>query len=260
MIQTGMFSETGMFSVVVGSLILLYACYSDLKSRSVANEVWLLMIAVGIPIALYNVYLSGITFLIRFGFSLFFTFLLAYLFFYLNLFGGADAKALIGIAILIPINPLNASLIVDPLPFAITTLFNAAIISLIVPPSMFFYNLRHLRSKRLSENLNLAFIGYTMRIDALAEATHKHVRALHVYEEDGDAVEGDVKRKFVFGGLDLDDDMVEQLKTYRAQGKIDEEVWVTPELPYMLFITAGFFIALFYGNLILLILTALVPL
>jgi preflagellin peptidase FlaK len=255
--------QAGIFSVVVGSLILLYACYSDLKSRSVANEVWLLMIAVGIPIAIYNLYLSGIPFLIRFGFSLLFTFLLAYLFFYLNLFGGADAKALIGIAILIPMHPLNASLIVDPLPFAITTLFNAAIISLIVPPSMFFYNLRHLRSKRLSENLNLAFIGYTMRIDALAEATHKHVRALHVYDEEGgggEAESGTVKRKFVFGGLDLDDDMVKQLKTYRAQGKIDEDVWVTPELPYMLFITAGFFIALFYGNLILLILTTLVPL
>jgi preflagellin peptidase FlaK len=256
--------QAGIFSVVVGSLILLYACYSDLKSRSVANEVWLLMIAVGIPIALYNFYLSGIPFLIRLGFSLLFTFLLAYLFFYLGLFGGADAKALISIAILIPMNPLNASLIGDPLPFAITTLFNAAIISLIVPPSMFLYNLRHLRSERLSDNLNLAFIGYTMRIDTLAEATHKHVRALHVYEEEGggdeEAESGTVKRKFVFGGLDLDDDLVDQLKTYRAQGKIDEDVWVTPELPYMLFITAGFFIALFYGNLILLILTTLVPL
>ena len=255
--------QTGIFSVVVGSLILLYACYSDLKSRSVANEVWLPMIAVGIPIAIYNVYLSGMPFLIRFGFSLLFTFLLAYLFFYLGLFGGADAKALIGIAILIPMNPLNASLLVDPLPFAITTLFNAAIISLIVPPSLFLYNLRHLRSKRLSENLNLAFIGYTVRIDALAEATHKHLRALHVYEEGGgdeEAESGTVKRKFVFGGRDLDANMVEQLKTYRAQGTIDEDVWVTPELPYMLFITAGFFIALFYGNLILFILTTLVPL
>ena len=253
--------QTGIFSVVVGSLILLYACYSDLKSRRVANEVWLLMIAVGIPIAIYNVYLSGMPFLIRFGFSFLFTFLLAYLFFYLGLFGGADAKALIGIAILIPMNPLNASLLVDPLPFAITTLFNAAIISLIVPPALFLYNLRHLRSKRLSENLNLAFIGYTVRIDALAEATHKHLRALHVYEGgDEEAESGTVKRKFVFGGRDLDEDMVEQLKTYRAQGTIDEDVWVTPELPYMLFITAGFFIALFYGNLILFILTTLVPL
>jgi preflagellin peptidase FlaK len=254
--------QTGMFSVVFCSLILLYACYSDLKTRTVANEVWLLMIAVGIPLAIYNFYVQGIPFLIRFVLSLAVTFALSYLFFYMNLFGGADAKSLISIAVLLPVNPLlSTSLIFYPLPFAVTTLFNGAIISLIVPPSLFLYNLLPLRSAGLQKDLSLAFIGYKMRIDGLAKSKHKFLRLLHSYESaEGAGKEGTVKRKFSFGGAEIDDETIEKLKNYYAQGKISEDVWVTPGLPYMLFITAGFFIALFYGNLILHILTALFPL
>lgn len=252
--------QTAIFSVLVCSVILLYACYSDLKSRSVANELWLLMIAVGVPLAIYNFYLSGIPFLLRFGFSLLFTFLLASLFFYLNLFGGADAKGLIGIAILIPTNPLNASLIYDPFPFAITTLFNGAIISgfflVILLPSMIFLNLSNLDSKEFRENRSLALIGYKMHIEALTNPKYKILlRLLHSYDEEGEADDGTIKRNFIIGGIEIDDEVLEQLKKYHVQGKIGEDVWVTPGLPYMFFITAGFFIALFYGNLMLRILT-----
>lgn len=249
--------KTDIFSVIFCSLILIYACYSDIKKRSVANELWLLMITIGVPIAIYNIFFYGIPSLIRFIFSLFFTFLLSYLFFSFHLFGGADAKSLIGIAVLIPTNPGNSSLIFDPFPFAITTLFNAAIVSLIVPPSMFFYNFLNLRSKVLREKLRLAFIGYKMHIGALTKVKHKHRRLLHSYEEEGEVRGGALKRKFIFGGVKIDDEMMERLKNYIAQGKIDEDIWVTPELPFMLFITSGFFISLFYGNLIFHILSLL---
>ena len=239
------------FSVIVCSVILLYACYSDIKTRTVANELWLIMILVGIPLAIYNFHLYGMPFLNRFGISLLFTSLLAYLFFRLGLFGGADAKSLIGIAVLIPTNPLHSSLIFDPFPFAITTLFNAAVISLIGPLTLFFYNLRNLRFEVLRENLGLAFIGYKMHIAALTKPEHKNLlRLLHSYEAE-EVEEGAVKRKYVLGGVEIDDAMIEELKNYRAQGKIGEDVWVTPGLPYMLFITSGFFVALFYGNLII---------
>ena len=256
--------QTGMFSVVFCSLILLYACYSDLKTRTVANEVWLLMIGVGIPLAIYNVYLQGVPFLFRFGFSLSVTFLLSALFFYLNLFGGADAKSLIGIAVLIPINPLStAAQILDPFPFAITSLFNGAIASafflLFLLPVMVVHNVLNLDFNEFKQNLRLVGIGYRKPITVLANPNHKHLRLLHSYDA-GEAEGSDVKRKFVLGGVELDDETIEKLKTYREQGRIDEDVWVTPGLPYMLFITAGFFSALFYGNVILRILTALFPL
>jgi hypothetical protein len=111
----------------------------------------------------------------------------------------------------------------------------------------------------LRKNISLAFIGYKLPIDALTDTDvkNKHVRLVHLYEDEADdeVVEveggrGDVRRKFIFGGVEIDKEVVERLKNYHAQGKIGEEAWVTPELPFMLFITAGFFISLFYGNLI----------
>ena len=261
-------NELTIFCVIFCMHILIYACYSDIKKRSVPNKLWLLMIAVGIPIAGYNIFIYGTPFLIRFISSIFFTFALSFLFFRFNLFGGADAKCLIAISVLIPMQPsftflfyhfpinFNSSLMLAPFPFAITTLLNAAIISLIVPPSVFFYNFLHLHREELRKNISLAFIGYKLPIDALTDTdvNNKHVRLVHLYEdEDDEEVEGgrgDLRRKFIFGGVEIDKEVVERLKDYHAQGKIGEEVWVTPELPFMLFITAGFFISLFYGNLI----------
>ena len=241
--------QTEFFSVGFCAAILFYACYADLKTRTVTNKLWLLPLAVGLPLALYNWYLSGLPFLIRLGYSLGFTFLFAYLFFYLNLFGGADAKALMGIALLIPTNPLFAAPIPDPFPFAITTLFNGAILSVLVFPVMFLYNALKLRPSELRAHLGLAFVGYKRRIDTLATAKRTFHRLLHSYELEEETSGEPVRRAFVFGGLEIDDDVIHELKTYHEQGKIGDSVWVTPGLPYMLFITAGFFFALFAGNL-----------
>ncbi len=246
--------QTGTISVIFCSLILMYASYSDIKTRSVANELWLLMIAAGVPLVIYNSVLYGIPFLSRFSYSLLFTLMLSYLFFRFYLFGGADAKSLIGIAVLIPTNPRYTFLLPDPFPFAITTLFNATVISLMVPAFLLLYNVLNLRDKGLREHLGLAFIGYKIRIETLGMGTHKHLRSLHAYEGEGEGEEGALKRKLILGGVEIDKDLIEKLKDYHERGKIGEEVWVTPEIPFMLYITFGFFISLFYGNLILRIL------
>jgi len=214
------------------------------------------MIAVGIPIAIYNIFIYGIPFLIRFTFSVLFTFALTYLFFRLCLFGGADAKCLIAISVLIPEHPgfacvysqftANSPLMLFP--FAITTLLNAALFSLSVPLFLFVYNLLTLSREELRGNLGCLFIGYKLRIEALSEMVNKHTRLVHSYEADEEG--GDIKRIYIFGGVELDAEVVEALKNCHARGKIGESVWVTPELPFILFITAGFFTSLLYGNLI----------
>ncbi|HDS44632.1 MAG TPA: A24 family peptidase [Methanomicrobia archaeon] len=240
---------TELFSVGFCATILCYACYSDLKTRTVSNKLWLLLLAVGLPLALYNGYRSGVPFLIGLGYSIGFTTLLAYLFFYLNLFGGADAKALMGIALLIPTNPLFAAPIPDPFPFAITTLFNGAMLSVLVFPLMFLYNVVKLPPSELRAHLGLAFVGYKRSIDTLASAKRTFQRLLHSYELDEESGGETVRRAFVIRGLEIDEDAIHELKTYHEQGKIGDAVWVTPGLPYMLFITAGFFFAFFAGNL-----------
>ena len=253
-------TQTELFSVVFCAAILLYACYADLKTRTVTNKLWMLLLAIALPLALYNWYRSGVPFLITLGYSIGFTFLLAYLFFRLNLFGGADAKALVGIALLIPMNPFFAAPIPDPFPFAITALFNGTIFSVPVFPIMFLYNTVKLRPAELRAHLGLAFVGYKRRIDTLVDAKRTFQRLLHAYELDEETGGETLKQVFVLGGLEIDDALIETLRTYHEQDKIDDTVWVTPGLPYMLFITAGFFIALVAGNLPFRIMLALLSL
>ena len=120
---------------------------------------------------------------------------------------------------------------------------------------MLFLNLSNLDANEFRENRGLALIGYKMNIEALTKPKYKVLlRLLHSYDEEGEADDGTIKRNFIIGGIEIDDAVLEQLQKYHVQGKIGEDVWVTPGLPYMFFITAGFFIALFYGNLILRIL------
>jgi preflagellin peptidase FlaK len=248
--------ESNILILVFCFSCLIYASWRDLKSRSVTNRLWLLMIAVGIPLASYNLFIHRIPFLILLTFSLLFTFALSYLLFRLRLFGGADAKSLICISLLIPAHPtihlfshhfplslpLNTGF--TPLPFAISTLLNATILSLIVPLTLFFYNLSKLRPEELRKNLRYLFIGYQLPVDALSKV--KHTRLVHLYEEKA----GNVERKVLFGGVEMDNEVREKLKRYAAEGRIGEEVWVTPDLPFMLFITAGFGISILYGNFI----------
>jgi len=250
-----------LFSVLFCAPILIYACYSDIIKRSVTNKLWLFMVAIGFPVALYNFFSQGTDFLICFTYSVLFTFALTYLFFRLGLFGGADAKCLIAISVLIPVQPdfafvyyqyaANSSLLLFP--FAITTLLNGAIFSLCVPIGLFVYNVLSLSRGELKANLRYAFIGYEKSLEAVSGM--KHTRLVHLYDDDEEG--GDIKRSFIFGGIEIDAEVVEALKKYHAQGKIGDKVWVTPELPFILFITAGFLSALLFGNLVFCILLSL---
>ena len=231
--------------VIVCMLILAYACYQDIKERSVTNLLWLIMIAVGIPCALYTISLQSMLFLFPFIYSVSFTFVLAYLFFKLHLFGGADAKSLMGISVLIPQHTALFSTIFDPFPFAVTTLINAALISSAVPLFLFLYNLLHRSSETERKNFVTFFIGYKLPIAGLEKK--RHLRLVHDYYE---AEGGEITRDYIFGGIVIDKEVIETLKRYYEQGKIERVVWVTPELPFMLFITAGFALSLLYGNVI----------
>ena len=91
--------------LIVGILLLSYASYTDLKTRRASNKLWWIMGSAGLILILIqyftigfenNIYLFFIPIMI-FLFYVFFQFRL--------IFGGADAKALMAIAILAPIKP-----------------------------------------------------------------------------------------------------------------------------------------------------------
>jgi len=232
------------YRVVFALLILAYACYTDIKKRSVSNIVWLVMMGVGIAFAGYYTVLQGMSFLILLIFSAAITGAVSYIFFRLGLFGAADAKALICTALLFPTQPrfiifshnfplFDASVPVF-FPFALIVLLNAAFFALSVPMSLFFRNLHSLGLKGFMRNATLCFVAYQVNVDGLR--SDRFARLTHTYEE----IDGHLTRRYSLGGTPLNSDTVQRLKAYHSEEKVAAEVWVTSELPFILFIALGF--------------------
>src|SRR3970040_389536 len=84
---------------------LIYSCYSDIKTRRVSNKVWFVMLAGGILLVLYDISIYGAAYLPRLFISAGFIFVFVYILFQVGVFGGADAKSLIVLSIILPAYP-----------------------------------------------------------------------------------------------------------------------------------------------------------
>jgi len=239
-------------AVAFSLLVLVYASYRDIKQRTVPNKVWLLMLLVGVSFVLYYILSIGVPYIIRVAWSLGVTSALCYLFYRFHLFGGADAKSLISIALLFPTHPQFAILslqfpiyggLPQAFPLAMLTMLYGSFLALLVPIFLFFRNLQKLGIRAVLSNLGMAFLGYRVPVDQLAG--RRNVKLLHVYEESN----GSIRRRFNPGGMPVDDSTLETLRRYHKQGKIPGEVWVTPEVPFLFFITCGFVMSTFLGGL-----------
>lgn len=244
------------FIVLFCLLILIYACRSDLRERSVSNIPWLVMAMAGIGLLIRGVATDGTSLLVKSAVSIVLTLVVAYLFFRLNLFGAADAKCLIAMSVLFPAPPTfvilsqRFPLLFDPatpevLPFALTTLMNAALLALVVPLSLCVRNLLDLGFGGCCRQPGKVFTSYQIPIAQLAKK--KHVRLVHPFPEK----DGKLKKIFNLSGVEIDEEMVKQLENYHREGRLGDKVWVTPELPFIVFITAGFLTAVLLGNLVM---------
>ncbi len=152
--------------------------------------------------------------------------------------GGADAKSLIALSLMFPIYPMVGGfpLISVPnelsmliFPFSLLVLLNAAILSLVVPLGLFFYNLAH---------RDLVFpamvLGYRTSID---DAKKKFVWPMQRVDND--------HLKFVYFPKE-DEENEKILQALAAFGA--KFIWVTPKIPFLLFITAGLVVSAVLGN------------
>jgi len=243
--------EMDIYWIVFSLLILACACYFDLRKRSVSNTVWLVMAGVGIAFDGYYTVVQGMSFLIPFIFSAIITGIVSYIFFRLRLFGAADAKALICIALIFPTQPVFTILshnfpifgtyIPIVFPFAFIVLLNAAVLALIVPILLFFRNLHSLGLREFIGNAALSFVAYRVSINELRG--DGFVRLACKYEER----DGKLTRRYSLGGTPLNNDTVQILRAYHREGKAAGDVWVTPELPFILFVSLGFLASCLLG-------------
>lgn len=210
------------------------------------------MLASGSLFIFYEVFTAGTSYLKPLLFSGVLVFTVVYILFQLGAFGGGDAKGLIVLSILFPSYPVfSFSEKIYPLLglppvglFTFTVLGNALLLTTLVPLGMFGYNLLHF-SREMIKNPLYMFIGYRTEISSLK--SKKHLGLLEKFELDES---GSLKRGLARTGLNFDANQKPELEEYLKKGLIEKDIWVTPGLPFMLSITAGFITAVVFGDLI----------
>jgi preflagellin peptidase FlaK len=235
---------------------LIYSSWRDIVSREVSDRVWMIFYPVGLVLtAIRLIVQPGSWFQILLSVAITIAVSLALPF--LGLWGGADGKAFICLALMNPLIPAlggNLSHVVDPF-FPLVVFSNAYLASL---ASMLYPIQRNLRTRRrhtLFEGLEhesglhkvTAFLtGYQVPIDQLESKPHLFL--LESVHGQGSAV----RRRFEFDlRVDLDRGKeFAEIKRAVDLGLLRGGIWVSPGLPFLVFVTSGLGVSLLFGDVL----------
>lgn len=244
---------------------LLYASWSDYKTREVVNRVWAIYAPLALALTLAELLLYNPSKLPFFALSFGTTTAFALLLFYTGAFGGADSKALMCIALALPFfpEPLLTPIFtsgMSPLAqniFPLTIFSNAVLFAATSSIYMLLRNLiwriktkrkifeGTLRTEPTGKKLVVLITGYKVSVAKLKEKWHVYPM------EDIEESEAALKRKLVVVPKDEGrTEIVERLSKAVDAGKIDTYVWATPGLPMLIFVTIGFIVALLFGDIV----------
>ena len=308
--------------------VLGWAALRDVRTRRVPNRVWLPLVVAGVVALAWDAVLVAggrrwPLFAVRVGLSLGLVAPLGYLFWRLGGFGGADAKAVMSLALLLPANPryyppgaTDAAATVLPLQPAPLGVFSLTILSNTVLVGLAYPLVLALRNLPRGELTPAMFIGRPVAVAEIVEEYGRllespsgftrrglDVDALRMYlrwrgvtledvraapdryqhplptarDDPGDGSVGD--RVATDGGAPepavrpLDTWGAERfLEAHRAYGTTPAElraglevltepdrevVWLTPGVPFLLPTFVGLVVALSYGDLLFVLLSAL---
>ena len=250
----------------ISLLFLVYASWSDYKTREVSNNLWILYAPPAFALTFTELFLyEDMQTMIFYGESFGLTAAFAIILFYSGGFGGADAKALMCLALALPFYP-------EPLPlkpllgeispishifFPFTVFSNSVLLAAATAVYMLLSNIiwhkktgrkifeEELDKESLGKKILTLATGYKVSLSKLKQKWHLYPL------EDIEETDGQFARKLVIIPKDEDRNaIVERLAKAEDSGKIKDLIWATPGLPMLIFITAGLVIALFFGDII----------
>ncbi|NLM28871.1 MAG: peptidase A24 [Methanomicrobiales archaeon] len=251
-----------MIATIAIGITLIYASVLDVRERRVPHKTWRPALAIAIPVA---VWVYGQIFLADWRIATGYLIMVAifcgffYLFGSLNLFGGADAYALIIITICIPLSPIEPYLSSPPHGFfPFTVLANAVLINIIAPVAIFAQNI--IRGNRAP--LPCLFLGFPVEgeelqnefgfvMEDIEEQDGRLVRRFVGFTESLMRMIRGEKRIYTKNLRLHPEDYRDELALYRKAGK----VWISYGIPFIIPITAGFLTALFMGDILFAIIT-----
>ncbi len=244
----------------VSMLFLSYASWQDHKNREVSNRVWMYFAPLGLALTLLQIFLIQ-------QFCLFVTLAastivvsgISITLFYLGLFGGADAKAFICLSITFPVGPvlLKKHLNITPFLFSLAIFDDAVLTSALTALGLIFYNV--LWGIRTREKLFEGFeqesfwkkflvliTGYKIKLARMEKKQH-----LVPLEDFSEKEDGSITHNLRVL-IHADEDIETRIISINKFKKRDDKIWVTPNLPFIIFITIGLIVSLFLGDIILL--------
>jgi len=226
----------------------------ELAKGSKPDILWGVVYAVSIIIVIVYVYLNVIKTFPSFPketqmlLPMFLVILLYYLLYYLNiggihlLHGGADAKGLIALSVLVPLYPVfwslplkdavTGTLIDSYFPFSLSILMNAAALAVLVYLLFPFINIAH---RKFGIQM---FFGYTMDINKVGDS---HVWLMQRCDKN-------FKQRIVLMPASLPGHKGD-LRRLKKLG--EERVWVSPKVPFIIPIFLGVIAQVVVGNLML---------
>jgi preflagellin peptidase FlaK len=249
-------------------VFLFYASWSDNKTREVSNTVWIVFAPLAFVLTLAEIYVYQFSQLSLqlslFGICFGLTALFSIVIFYAGGFGGADAKALMCLALALPfyptslLAPLSEVSPISQTLFPLSVFSNSVLLAALMTLVMLGYNvLWRARTKgklfegeyengSIGRKILVLITGYKVPVQKLKEKWH--VYPLEDAEQDS---ESNLRRKLVTLPRDEGRDaVVNRLNEAVKTGRIHDSVWATPGLPFLIFITAGFVLALFVGDIV----------
>lgn len=250
--------------VLVSLIFLVYASWSDFRKREVSNKVWVIFAPLALALTSLQFFVFSPELLYAFVFSFVITSVLSITLFYAGAFGGADAKALICLSLALPSYPtylLQPSFsLLSPL-FPISVFCNAVLLAAL---SVFYVLSRNYLWKRrtgkklfegfetesIGRKILTAVSGYKIKVVELEKKEF-----LYPLEDVQVAETGESERKLIVMPKDEErEEIVERILEASCNGGLQSDVWVTPGLPMLVFITAGLILALVFGDIIWIIL------
>ncbi|TRO43775.1 A24 family peptidase [Candidatus Bathyarchaeota archaeon] len=260
--------------ITVSLGFLLYASWSDYKTREVSNRVWTIYAPIALTLSLFQFGLYEPAKLPFFGLSFGITAVVAVLLFYTGGFGGADSKALMCIALALPfstgsvfhtLSPLGESPLAQNL-FPLAIFSNGVLFAAATAVYLLLYNIvwheragkkffaGTLTKESIGKKLLVMITGHKVLLEKMKATWHVYPME-DVQDENG---ENPPKRYLLVVPKDEGrDEIVHRLSKAADSGKIEHHVWATPGLPMLIFITFGLVSSLLFGDVVWILISAI---
>jgi len=219
---------------------LIAATYQDIKTREVDDLIWITMICLTTPLVLFELFTYSKSVLVTYIISTLLTAVLSFLLAYFGLMGGADAKAYICLSIA----ELPEPTVIDRTFPGISIFINSVILSALTSLLIFAKNVKLMYTSSLTfpqetnilKKLILLFTSTMINIKELERNPHKYF----VLNTANNKIDINIRL-----ARQNTSEIIPLLKKRNVK-----RVWVTPALPFILFILLGYMFYMLLGNIV----------